>query len=264
MRIIENDMEESGVIDTAIGRRFKEIRKKMGLKTYEMAKKLQVSPSAISGIENAKRTPSKNILMALCALDEDVDMDWLILGVSNRDSLKKELLIKEAENRVLQERNMEKEAENLRLLAKINALQTLEAEIEALKVRIAEFEAEKSRAGRVKQPQKAIAAPDTGVISDLQQQMHVLQETLRRAGKQRDRDEREIAKLNAKVQQQTREIRRLKQDIEAKEAALKGLKSEGRIIAPSVTLDSEHDEPAAENSVQTDTNKNKKNRVEAK
>jgi transcriptional regulator with XRE-family HTH domain len=182
----------------------------MGLKTHEMAEKLGTSSSVISGIENAKRTPSKNILMALYALDEDVDMDWLILGTSRWSGLRKDFTMREAENKALQQRNMEKEEENLKLLAKIHALQSGTDE----------------------------------EITGLNQSILLLRNTLSRQDIRIEKDRKEIAELNKKIQDQSREMARLKQENEAKDAKIKELIKElaaEQALKPSALLVSEHE-----------------------
>jgi transcriptional regulator with XRE-family HTH domain/DNA-binding protein H-NS len=219
----------------------------MGLKTHEMAEKLGTSPSVISGIENAKRTPSRNILMALYALDEDVDMDWLILGTSKRGKLRKDFAMREAENKALQQRNMEKEEENLRLLAKINALQSAAGEVEALKARIAELTAEKLKTRERKRSQKNLSPADTEEIAGLNNSIRVLRDAL----KGREKDREEIAGLNEKIQQQSRKIRQiaeLEQEIKAKDAKIKELEEliSEQAVKPSALLISEYADPADE------------------
>jgi transcriptional regulator with XRE-family HTH domain len=201
-----------------------------------MAQKLGTSSSVISGIENAKRMPSRNILMALYALDEDIDMDWLILGTSKWDKLRKDFATREAENKALQQRNMEKEEENLRFVAKINALQSAADEVEVLKARIAELTAEKIKTRERKRSQKTVSPVDT-------------EEMLRKVLKDQDirieKDRQEIAELNKKVQQQSLETAKLKQKIAAQDATIKELASK-QAVTPSTLLISEHADPADE------------------
>jgi transcriptional regulator with XRE-family HTH domain len=217
----------------------------MGLKTHEMAEKLGTSSSVISGIENAKRTPSRNILMALYTLDEDVDMDWLILGTSKWGKLRKDFAVREAENKALQQRNMEKEEENLRLLAKINALQSAVDEVEVLKARIAELTVEKTKTRERKRSQKIVSPVDAEEIVNLNNSIRVLQDTLTTQDNRIEKDRKEIAGLNEKVQRQSREIAKLKKEIETKDAKIKEFTS-GQSVASSTLLVSEHADPAAE------------------
>ena len=231
------------MIDSAIGRRFREIRERLGLKTHEMAEKLGTSSSVISGIENAKRALSRNILMALYALDEDVDIDWLILGMSKWGKLRMDFAMREAENRVLQRRNMEKEEENLKLLAKINALQSAIDEVEVLKARIAELTAEKIKTRVRKRSQKTVSPAAVEEITSLNNEIRTLQKTLRDQDIRIENDRVEIAELNKKVQQQSRDITDLKKEIATKDAKIKELAS-GQDITSSILLASEHADPA--------------------
>jgi transcriptional regulator with XRE-family HTH domain len=208
----------------------------MGLKTHEMAEKLGTSSPVISGIENAKRMPSRNILMALYALDEDVDMDWLILGTSKQGKLRKEFAMREAENKALQQRNMEKEEENLRLLTKINALQAAVDEVDVLKARIAELTVEKTKTRERKRSQKTVPLGDSG---------EMLRKVLRDQDNRIEKDRKEIAELNKKVQEQSRKTAELKREIEARDAKIKELVSK-QTVAPSISLVSEHTNPADE------------------
>jgi transcriptional regulator with XRE-family HTH domain len=233
------------LIDSAIGRRFREVRERLGLKTHEMAEKLGTSSSVISGIENAKRAPSRNILMALYALDEDVDMDWLILGTSKWGKLRKDFAMREAENKALQQRNLEKEEENLKLLAKINALQSTVDEVEVLKARIVELTIEKTKTRERKKSQKIVSPEDANEIASLNNEIRALHKTLRDQDIRIEKDRNEIAELNEKVQCQSKEITGLKTEIETKDTKIKELTS-GQAVEPSISLTSEHADPADE------------------
>jgi transcriptional regulator with XRE-family HTH domain len=66
-----------------IGRRIKEIRKSIGMPQAEFAKRIGVYGSHISMIENNKRSPSKQFIIAVCSTF-NISAEWLMHGVGNR------------------------------------------------------------------------------------------------------------------------------------------------------------------------------------
>lgn len=62
-----------------LSERLKELRQNLGLKQIEMAKDLNINPSAISQMENGKIKPSLEILLAFWQTYK-VDLHWLLTG----------------------------------------------------------------------------------------------------------------------------------------------------------------------------------------
>lgn len=71
---------------TAIGRRIKEVREKLGLNQAKLALEAEITPAAISQIEAGDRTPSTPILRRL-ATALKVSTDYL-LGTTDKSELK--------------------------------------------------------------------------------------------------------------------------------------------------------------------------------
>ena len=61
------------------GERIKELRRKKGWKQSELAKRLNISASAVGMYENNRRIPTKETLLKLCDLF-DVTADYLLYG----------------------------------------------------------------------------------------------------------------------------------------------------------------------------------------
>ncbi|MDR1996730.1 MAG: helix-turn-helix transcriptional regulator [Candidatus Margulisbacteria bacterium] len=112
-----------------IAARFKEFRQSFNLSTHAFAKSLNVSPTAISGIEHCRRTPSKNILIALVDI-YDCDLTWLITGKSSIKTLAIQDMIQNRRIEMLTKRCMAKEQE---ILDKTLEISRLEEEIKRLK-----------------------------------------------------------------------------------------------------------------------------------
>ncbi len=71
---------------SAIGRRIKEVREKLGLNQAKLAVEAEITPAAISQIESGDRTPSTPILRRL-ATALKVSTDYL-LGATDKSELK--------------------------------------------------------------------------------------------------------------------------------------------------------------------------------
>jgi len=69
-----------------IGRRIREVRKKLGLNQAKLATEAEITPSAISQIEAGDRTPSTTTLRRLAAALQ-VSTDYL-LGSTDKSELK--------------------------------------------------------------------------------------------------------------------------------------------------------------------------------
>jgi transcriptional regulator with XRE-family HTH domain len=82
--------------NTDIASRFKRFRENLHLSTKHFSKSLNTSPSVISGIENGKRLPSKNILYALVDV-YNCDLTWLVTG----KNLTKKLITKEIQQETI-------------------------------------------------------------------------------------------------------------------------------------------------------------------
>lgn len=66
-----------------LNERLKEIRRLKGLKQKEMAKKLNLCPSAYSKIESGKVDLSTKNLLKICNIFEDISAEWLLTGTRN-------------------------------------------------------------------------------------------------------------------------------------------------------------------------------------
>jgi chromosome segregation ATPase len=151
--------------------------------------------------------------MRLCTL-HDIDLNWLITGTSQGTTLKIEMKgmetiittlkraldIKDAENKALQQRNLEKEQENLNLIGEIEASKAQESEIDTLKSRIEELEAsKKTRRRRMKSTVEPISPdiPENNVEErDAQAKIMMLEKSLQDLEQKYNRITRENARLN--------------------------------------------------------------------
>lgn len=63
-----------------IGPRIRQWRKKAGMKSFELAEKLNVSQSALSEVENDKTNPSTGTIVAFIKYT-DINIHWMLTGV---------------------------------------------------------------------------------------------------------------------------------------------------------------------------------------
>jgi transcriptional regulator with XRE-family HTH domain len=92
MRNVNNDIIEEGVMMMSLGLRLKEARQKKKLSQREVAKKIGVSISTLSGYEIEYRDPSTETLTEMAKLYE-VSVEWLLTGkVDNLDEYSTRIL----------------------------------------------------------------------------------------------------------------------------------------------------------------------------
>lgn len=65
--------------DRSVGVRLRAWRKSSAMKITEMARKIGISQSSLSDLENGNSLPSAATLVKLCAIT-DIDVYWLLIG----------------------------------------------------------------------------------------------------------------------------------------------------------------------------------------
>ena len=105
-------MKISKFIDTDIGKRIAFIIKEMNMTNNQFSAKMQISTSVTHNIVNGVNNPSYLFLLKLISLNENINLEWLMTGIGDIYSFKKE-------NYHINNKDINKNGVVLRLLQKI-------------------------------------------------------------------------------------------------------------------------------------------------